>query len=143
MSKNRSEDVWLDPETGLMWQTATSDNKIDWKDVGRYAEQLNQLNYGGYSDWRVPTVFELETLNTEKPYFIKGGPSSGIFIKEPLLHSMDFDRQSFWTSSQADEIDGNRARTFLVNFFYAKRKPHSESRSGYACYSKYVRCVRY
>lgn len=34
MSKKRSEDVWLDPETGLMWQTTTSDSKIDWKDVG-------------------------------------------------------------------------------------------------------------
>lgn len=140
MSKNRSEDVWLDPETGLRWQTAISDNKIGWKDLGRYAEQLNQSNYGGYSDWRVPTRFELETLNTLEPCFIKGGPSSGIFIKEPLLHSMDFDHQSFWTSSQADEIDGNgRARAILVNFFYAKSKSHS----GYACYSKYVRCVRY
>lgn len=139
MSKNRSEDVWLDPETGLMWQTTTSDNKIDWNDVGRYAEQLNQLNYGGYSDWIVPTKLELETLNTIEPCFIKGGPSSGIFIKEPLLHSMDFDHQSFWTSSQADEIDGDiRARAFLVNFFSAKNEAHS----GYTCYPKYVRCVR-
>ena len=140
MSKNRNEDVWLDPETGLTWQTTTSDNKINWEDVGRYAEQLNQLNYGGYSDWSVPTRFELETLNTVEPCFIKGGHSLGIFIKEPLLHSMDFDHQSFWTSSQADEIDGNRrARTFLVNFLYAKSGP----RSGYACYPKYVRCVRF
>jgi hypothetical protein len=140
MSENRSEDAWLDPETGLMWQAATSDNKIGWQNVGSYAKQLNQLNYGGYSDWRVPTRFELETLNTVEPCFIKGGPSSGIFIKKPLLHSMDFYHQSFWTSSQADEIDGDRrARAFLVNFFYAKGKPHS----GYTCYSKHVRCVRY
>ena len=139
MSKNRSEDVWLDPETGLMWQAATSDNKIVWKNVGNYAEQLNQLNYGGYSDWRVPTRFELETLNTLEPCFIKGGPSSGIFIKEPLLHSMDFDHQSFWTSSQADENEDGRPRAFLVNFFYTKCTKHS----GYTSYPKHVRCVRH
>jgi len=139
MSKNQNEDVWLDPETGLMWQVTMSNKKLYWQDVGRHAEQLNQLNYGGYSDWRVPTRYELETLNTVEPYFSKGCPRSGIFIKEPLLHLMEFEHQSFWTSSQADVNEDGRSRAFLVNFFCAKSMKHS----GYTSYPKHVRCVRH
>ncbi len=92
MPKKRSEEVWLDPETGLMWQVATGDRKIGWEDVGRYA---GQLNYGGNSDWRVPTRFELESLNTVTPCFIKAGLGLDILIKELILYLVDFYHQFF------------------------------------------------
>lgn len=79
--------IWQDPVTGLMWQDepytqqekeACSCNgnyeKVgDWKYAKQYCKELR---LGGYSDWRLPTIYELLTLldNTkeEEPYIIDG-----------------------------------------------------------------------
>jgi hypothetical protein len=139
MPKNKNEDVWIDPKTGLMWQVKIDNVKLLWLKIVSYVERLNQLNYGGYNDWRVPTRHELETLNTRKCHKSKDSRNSVLFIKKPLLHSMNYEHQSFWTSSQADENEDGRPRAFLVNFFSTKSPKHS----GYTSYSKHVRCVRH
>ncbi|ACN17594.1 conserved hypothetical protein [Desulforapulum autotrophicum HRM2] len=48
-----------DHATGLMWQQANSKTVMDWKDALAYAENLTE---GGYSDWRLPTVKELQSI---------------------------------------------------------------------------------
>ncbi|MGD9732942.1 MAG: DUF1566 domain-containing protein [Desulfamplus sp.] len=44
--------------TGLMWQE-TKNNATTWKDALYYCENLN---LGGYTNWRLPTIKELGTL---------------------------------------------------------------------------------
>ena len=100
---------------------------------------MNQSNYGGYNDWRVPTRLELETLNTKRGHIISSSNNSVFFIKKPLLHTVNYEYQSFWTSSQADPNEDLKSRAFLVNFSSAKCIKHS----GYMSYPKHVRCVRY
>ncbi|MEH6626610.1 MAG: DUF1566 domain-containing protein [Motiliproteus sp.] len=139
MLKNKNEDVWVDPKTGLMWQVKIDKEKLLWVETGRYVERLNQINYGGYNDWRVPTRHELETLQTRECHKSKDSFNSEFFIKKPLLHSMNYGYQSFWTSSQADENEDGGPRAFLVNFF----SPKSTKHSGYTSYPKSVRCVRH
>jgi hypothetical protein len=139
MLKNKNEDVWVDPNTGLMWQVKIDKEKLLWVETGRYVERLNQINYGGHNDWRVPTRYELETLNTRECHKSKDIRNSELFIKKPLLHSMNYEYQSFWTSSKADENENGKPRAFLVNFFSAKSTKHS----GYTSYPKHVRCVRH
>ena len=53
------EDGYLDPETRLMWTTQDNGENIDWDQASKYAEQLR---LGGYSDWRLPMIDELEKL---------------------------------------------------------------------------------
>lgn len=139
MQKNKNEDIWLDPKTGLIWQVKIGKEKLLWGETVSYVERLNQLNYGGYNDWRVPTRHELETLNTRKGHISTDSRNSVLFIKKPLLHSMNYEHQSFWTSSQADENEDGRPRAFLVNFLSAKSMKHS----GYISYPKHARCVRH
>jgi hypothetical protein len=50
--------TWKDPETGLEWQRA-SPGKMSWQEALDYAKSLT---LDGKSDWRLPTVSELETL---------------------------------------------------------------------------------
>ena len=49
----------IDYATGLMWQYADDDIARYWQDALRYCENL-QL--GGFNDWRLPNAIELESL---------------------------------------------------------------------------------
>ncbi len=55
------EGVVLDTKTGLMWarDANIADRKMNWFEAMTWAQQLN---YAGYSDWRLPSKEELETL---------------------------------------------------------------------------------
>jgi hypothetical protein len=48
-----------DEATGLMWQQADSKVALDWKSALTYADGLNLANQ---SDWRLPTIKELQSL---------------------------------------------------------------------------------
>jgi hypothetical protein len=54
------EGVYIDPETKLMWTIADNGEDIDWNEATEYA---SQLRLGGYADWRLPTIEELEQLH--------------------------------------------------------------------------------
>jgi hypothetical protein len=42
-----------------MWTMKDNGEDIDWQQANKYAEQLR---LGGYSDWQLPTIEELEKL---------------------------------------------------------------------------------
>ncbi len=48
-----------DQATGLMWQTADDGVARDWEEALAYAEALE---LGGYSDWRLPNIKELQSI---------------------------------------------------------------------------------
>ncbi len=49
----------LDTETGLMWAAKDNEEDIDWQNAKNYCESYSG---GEYSDWRMPTLDELEGL---------------------------------------------------------------------------------
>jgi hypothetical protein len=51
-----------DRATGLAWQQAGSPADLTWEDALRYA---NALSLGGRTDWRLPNIKELQSLNDE------------------------------------------------------------------------------
>jgi len=54
-----------DETTGLMWQQETAQS-LNWADSIRFC---SVMTLGGYTDWRLPTVTELQTLvdRSEEP----------------------------------------------------------------------------
>jgi hypothetical protein len=48
-----------DLATGLMWQMMDSGRAMDWEDALAYSENLD---YAGYSDWRLPNAKELQSI---------------------------------------------------------------------------------
>ncbi len=53
-----------DKKTGLMWtkNANLAGEKITWNNAFKFIEKLNKQKYAGYSDWRLPTNGELQTL---------------------------------------------------------------------------------
>lgn len=49
-----------EPVTGRMWQKERSQSFATYDEAREYAEQLE---LGGYTDWRLPTVYELYDLH--------------------------------------------------------------------------------
>ncbi len=64
--------VWCDNNTGLCWQTPQKD-AYDYEDIGVVSQDAvrycQELELGGYDDWRLPDIDELRTL-------IRGSPST-------------------------------------------------------------------
>ncbi len=52
----------IDHATKLMWQQSGSSGGMQWNDTENYIKQLNQEQFAGYSDWRLPTIEELASL---------------------------------------------------------------------------------
>ena len=59
MPKTDAESIVADPETGLMWPRDDNGQDIDWHGADEYAQNLE---LAGYSDWRLPTIDELEEI---------------------------------------------------------------------------------
>ncbi|MBF0563636.1 MAG: DUF1566 domain-containing protein [Nitrospirae bacterium] len=52
-----------DNTTGLIWtRNANLARGLTWTAASNYINQLNKQKYGGYNDWRFPTVHEFVTL---------------------------------------------------------------------------------
>jgi len=143
-------DVWKDRETGLFWEVKKRENikhKYVWKkenienarnpklntddvkDAFSYAEKLNSENYGGFSDWRVPTLVELKTLLGEKADQF-GIDIYKLYIKKPLILTT---HHSYCSST---ENNSNSSYSWIVNFSNGNDRYSNQTNS------YYVRCVR-
>ena len=63
------EEVWTDPTSGLMWQLRLIES-LAWPTAKRHCDNLN---YGGYKDWHLPSIGELRTLIRGCPATETGG----------------------------------------------------------------------
>ena len=61
--KDSGNGTITDNYTGLMWQKVQSSTAMTWEEALVYAESLT---LAGASDWRMPNVKELQSLNDEK-----------------------------------------------------------------------------
>jgi hypothetical protein len=50
---------WVDSSTGLMWAARDNGKDVTWKQAMKYCRELR---LAGYSDWRLPSVDELEGI---------------------------------------------------------------------------------
>ena len=50
---------WTDPATGLTWTNADNGSDVNWKQATAYC---SNLRLGGFSDWRLPTIDELQGI---------------------------------------------------------------------------------
>ncbi len=76
--------------TGLTWQQSTNtdgdsdidaDDKFTWSAAQNYPTTLNSQNFGGYHDWRLPTIKELYSLidfSGTDPSGYEGSDTSGL-----------------------------------------------------------------
>ena len=110
------EPVVIDMLTGLMWQKTGADN-MNWQQALAYCEGLD---YGGFSDWRLPDVNEMTSMVA----YEKSNPASDF----PGISSV-----WFWTSTPDTGDPGEALETgFVYGFVMYNHKDSAD----------HVLCVR-
>ncbi|MEI6395355.1 MAG: DUF1566 domain-containing protein, partial [Verrucomicrobiota bacterium] len=131
-----------DNVTGLTWQQSHYTGQVYWEEAQAVATVMNATNYGGYSDWRLPTIKELYSLwngNTGWPFIDTSYFTISYASEEDLSHAI------FWSSSKysgllESTVDGNvgAEMAFGVNFGTGHIKAYSIASGP----RHLVRCVR-
>jgi hypothetical protein len=141
-----------DNVTGLTWTQSPdwngdgdidSSDKFVFSDFLDYPDTLNAQNYGGYSDWRAPTIKELYSLinfrGTDPP--LQGSSTAGLvpFIDTDYFAFAYGDTAAgeriidaqFWSSTEyVGTTMGGMETTFGVNFADGRIKGYGRSGIG-------------
>jgi hypothetical protein len=56
------DNLMIDHKTGLVWQQGGSNNWMVYSDTPKYIAALNASYFGGFTDWRLPTLEETMSL---------------------------------------------------------------------------------
>ncbi len=99
-----SRDVIEDKATGLLWQRGGSETMLNLEKKIEYVQDLNQRDFAGFNDWRLPTLNEaLGLIESQRN-------KDGLYV-DPI-----FDQKPFclWTNDTF-ESDGE-TRVWFVNF---------------------------
>jgi hypothetical protein len=133
-----------DEVTGLTWQKSYDSGTYYWAASQTVADNLNSQKYGGFSDWRLPTIKELYSLwnaSTGWPWIDTNYFDITYSSEQELSHAI------FWSSTKYAGIMGNISANgetpgaelaFGVNFGTGHIKAYSISVGP----KHQVRCVR-
>ncbi len=88
-----------DNATGLMWMQNDSKTGMNWEDALNYAENLE---YAGYSDWRLPNVKEMQSIVD----YARSPGTTGSAAIDPLFNCTQITNEAgqadygcYWTST--------------------------------------------
>jgi hypothetical protein len=105
-----------DHATGLMWQQADSGSGMDWRQALAYAENLE---LGGYRDWRLPNAKELQSLVD----YSRSPATTGSAAIDPLFVCTGITNMAgqpdfpwYWTGTTHLSQDGGAERGVYVCF---------------------------
>jgi len=141
-------EVWIDPDTYLMWEIKTEDNMMkeySWEDANRYC---NDLELEGFDDWWLPSTSQLKSLsnidmfgqykNSWEDWYIENEEhkNNGYFIKEALQYNMGMEGDYWSLSDYATSAKSETEEAWYVDF------EAGYDDWTYTSSSHYVRCVR-
>ena len=93
MAKGKGN-ILFDLTTGLYWQQDISDAVMPFSYIETHLKQMNESEWGGYCDWRLPTLEEAFSLL--RPVHL---PLAKGYL-DPLFKSSNY--SSIWTSDTAE-----------------------------------------
>ena len=118
-----------DNVTGLTWQASQTGGNVYWTEAEAVPAALNTASYGGYSDWRLPTIRELYSLwngSTGWPYIDSN------YFSVPAITETELSHAIMWSSTKytgllRSSIEGNvgAEMAFGVNFGTGHIKAYS------------------
>ncbi|MCE1188672.1 MAG: DUF1566 domain-containing protein [Ignavibacteria bacterium] len=106
--------------TGLMWTKFPAPAPLSWEDALKYSENLTLSNY---SDWRLPNVKELQSINIEQ-------------LKNPSFDSSFFKNTpigNYWSSTT---LFGQGTKAWYINSAYGLGSYDDKTKLNY------ILCVR-
>ncbi|MAD80282.1 MAG: hypothetical protein CMJ50_05470 [Planctomycetaceae bacterium] len=96
-----------DNATGLTWARDDSGIGRDWEDALAWVQEMNDTNYLGYSDWRLPNAKELQSIvdYSRSPDTTGSAAIDSVFNVSTIIDGGgDTDYPSFWSSTT--HLDG-------------------------------------
>ena len=106
-----------DLATGLMWPQDDSGFGMAWEDALAYVQQLNEQQYLGYSDWRLPNAKELQSI-VDYGRSPDGTHSAAI---DPLFNVTSITNEAgvrdwayYWTSTTHASARGGQAAVYIA-----------------------------
>jgi hypothetical protein len=109
-----------DNATGLIWQDDTSE-QMAWEAA---IDSCEDLELGGYTDWRLPNLNELTSLVDDT--------TCGPAISEVFQHTVD--EVFYWS---ATTTESNTSKAWTIYSFCGLQAASAKTST-----SRYVRCVR-
>jgi hypothetical protein len=119
--------------TGLTWQASQIGGDVYWTEAETVPAALNQVSYGGYSDWRLPTIRELYSVWNGS----KGWPYIDTkYFSVPYTSEQELSHAIIWSSTKytgllRSSIEGSSAvgaeMAFGVNFGTGHIKAYTTS----------------
>jgi arylsulfatase A-like enzyme len=126
---NNNDDTVTDLDTGLMW-TRVPATARNWNDALLYAEGLS---LGGFSDWRLPNIKELQSLQ-DIPR-----ATSAATTTVPCLNRLLFPAATataYWSSTSVKS--GTPTQAWLVDFGVTTTSTPSRNQQGITSYEPYA-----
>jgi hypothetical protein len=116
--ETRTQGYWVDPSTRLIWAARDSGKRGSWHNAVKYCRNLR---LAGYSDWRLATIDELETLVNLPAYATEYVGGSDILHRNPELQVsggllLTDGRQ--WSSTPVIEANGQPSGAHFWSFWF-------------------------
>ena len=92
-------DVIVDNNTGLTWAKSPSSSEYTWDNRATPCNNLNGTNYGEKSNWRVPSLLELQTIVDTSRYNPATNSNFGVSARYDLWTDNAFEGNSSYSWS--------------------------------------------
>jgi hypothetical protein len=112
---------WTDQDTGLTWTKEDNGSDVDWNQANAYC---TNLRLGEYSDWRLPTIDELQGIYDANVINVGSGHVKGNLKLSSYI----------WSSTQTNA----EKSAWGFTFFKGHRLPFRLNNSAY----DHALCVR-
>ena len=131
-----SDGTTLDKKTGLLWMTQDYWQReakwVNWYTANEYAQRMNNKDFAGYRDWRLPTPEEAATLyDRRKRNLDKDGDK--IFIDSIFPKGAGW---GTWTSAE------KRNKAMAVSYKDEGGQAYQDKISGVDAFLRLVRNVQ-
>jgi hypothetical protein len=105
-----------DLATGLMWSQDDSGVGMNWEEALAYVQDLNDANYLGYSDWRLPNAKELQSIvdYTRSPDTTNSAAIDPMFNVTSITNEAgQLDWAFYWTGTTHASARGGQAAVYI------------------------------
>lgn len=114
-----------DQASGLMWSRDDSGAIMDWESALAWVVQMNNKNYLGYNDWRLPDIKELQSILD----YSRSPDTTGSAAIDPVFNSTS--------------IVNEAGQTDFGHYWSSTSHLQTENMSSEACYMSFGRGMGY